>query len=319
MTVRFPAIEPYDSGMLDVGDGHQVYWECCGNPARQARALSARRPWLRLLAGPAAFLRSRRLPGRALRPARVRTQPAAGQRARRRPERQHHRPPDRRHRALRQLHGIEQLDRPGYLLGNAPSAWPTPRHTRSGSRAGAGARDAPTPAARSNGSPTTSAASSRASGTGSPPPCPTRCGTCRWSTPTPRCCSTPILPYASTRRGSGAPGKTRTSHSPPAISPSPRYEDPEFRLRFARLVTHYWRHAAFLEDGPAPPRRSDAERHPRHAHPRPLRRQQPSGDRLAAVQSWSTSQLQVIDDEGHGGGDKFTAAVTGALTHFAAT
>ena len=29
----FPAIEAYDSGMLDVGDGHQVYWECCGNPA----------------------------------------------------------------------------------------------------------------------------------------------------------------------------------------------------------------------------------------------------------------------------------------------
>ena len=29
---RFPPIEPYDSGMLDVGDGHRVYWECCGNP-----------------------------------------------------------------------------------------------------------------------------------------------------------------------------------------------------------------------------------------------------------------------------------------------
>ncbi|WJK38935.1 prolyl aminopeptidase [Solwaraspora sp. WMMA2056] len=25
-------IEPYDTGMLDVGDGHQVYWEVCGNP-----------------------------------------------------------------------------------------------------------------------------------------------------------------------------------------------------------------------------------------------------------------------------------------------
>jgi proline iminopeptidase len=24
--------EPYDSGMLDVGDGQQVYWECHGNP-----------------------------------------------------------------------------------------------------------------------------------------------------------------------------------------------------------------------------------------------------------------------------------------------
>src|ERR1700730_9546584 len=30
---RFPAIERYDSGMLEVGDGHHVYWECCGNPA----------------------------------------------------------------------------------------------------------------------------------------------------------------------------------------------------------------------------------------------------------------------------------------------
>lgn len=26
-------LEPYDSGMLDVGDGHRVYWETCGNPA----------------------------------------------------------------------------------------------------------------------------------------------------------------------------------------------------------------------------------------------------------------------------------------------
>ena len=28
----YPAIEPYQSGHLDVGDGHQVYWELCGNP-----------------------------------------------------------------------------------------------------------------------------------------------------------------------------------------------------------------------------------------------------------------------------------------------
>ncbi len=30
---RFPEIEPYESGMLDVGDGQQLYWEACGNPA----------------------------------------------------------------------------------------------------------------------------------------------------------------------------------------------------------------------------------------------------------------------------------------------
>jgi proline iminopeptidase len=28
----YPAIEPYDSGLLDVGDGHRVYWERCGTP-----------------------------------------------------------------------------------------------------------------------------------------------------------------------------------------------------------------------------------------------------------------------------------------------
>ncbi len=32
MAEPFPPIEPYDHGMLDVGDGNLVYWEACGNP-----------------------------------------------------------------------------------------------------------------------------------------------------------------------------------------------------------------------------------------------------------------------------------------------
>lgn len=28
----YPPIEPFESGMLDVGDSHRVYWELCGNP-----------------------------------------------------------------------------------------------------------------------------------------------------------------------------------------------------------------------------------------------------------------------------------------------
>ena len=28
----YPPIEPYRKGMLDTGDGHQIYWELCGNP-----------------------------------------------------------------------------------------------------------------------------------------------------------------------------------------------------------------------------------------------------------------------------------------------
>ncbi|HEU5223282.1 MAG TPA: prolyl aminopeptidase [Candidatus Lumbricidophila sp.] len=32
MRSLYPEIEPYETGMLDVGDGHRVYWETCGNP-----------------------------------------------------------------------------------------------------------------------------------------------------------------------------------------------------------------------------------------------------------------------------------------------
>jgi proline iminopeptidase len=32
MTEWYPPIEPYDRGLLDVGDGNLVYWETCGNP-----------------------------------------------------------------------------------------------------------------------------------------------------------------------------------------------------------------------------------------------------------------------------------------------
>ena len=28
----YPPIEPFRTGLLDVGDGHQLYWELCGNP-----------------------------------------------------------------------------------------------------------------------------------------------------------------------------------------------------------------------------------------------------------------------------------------------
>jgi proline iminopeptidase len=32
MTEQYPPIEPYEHGMLDVGDDNLVYWEACGNP-----------------------------------------------------------------------------------------------------------------------------------------------------------------------------------------------------------------------------------------------------------------------------------------------
>ncbi len=31
-TTLYPPIEPFETGMLDTGEGHQIYWELCGNP-----------------------------------------------------------------------------------------------------------------------------------------------------------------------------------------------------------------------------------------------------------------------------------------------
>ncbi len=54
----YPEIEPSHQGMLDVGDGHRVYWEVCGNPAgKPAIAMhggpgSGCTPWWRRLFNP---------------------------------------------------------------------------------------------------------------------------------------------------------------------------------------------------------------------------------------------------------------------------
>lgn len=39
MVEFYPPIEPYDQGLLDVGDGNLVYWETCGNPAGKSAVM----------------------------------------------------------------------------------------------------------------------------------------------------------------------------------------------------------------------------------------------------------------------------------------
>lgn len=59
---RFPEIEPFAHGMLDVGDGQLIHWETSGNPdGKPAVALhggpgSGSAPWLRALFDPEAYL-----------------------------------------------------------------------------------------------------------------------------------------------------------------------------------------------------------------------------------------------------------------------
>jgi proline iminopeptidase len=59
--VDYPEIEPDDRGLLDVGDGHRVYWETSGNPDGRAALLlhggpgSGSAPWQRRLFDPEAY------------------------------------------------------------------------------------------------------------------------------------------------------------------------------------------------------------------------------------------------------------------------
>jgi len=98
---------------------------------------------------------------------------------------------------------------------------------------------------------------------------------------------------------------------------NPRFDDPEFRLRFARLVTHYWSHAGFLAENQL---LHDAAIlngipgvliHGRYDVSSPLE----TAWRLS--NNWVTSKLCVINDAGHGGGEAFIGAIVDALTQFA--
>jgi len=100
--------------------------------------------------------------------------------------------------------------------------------------------------------------------------------------------------------------------------PDPRYEDPRFRMAFARLVTHYWHHAAFLEDGAL---LRDAGR--LHGIPGVLIHgridlSSPIDVPTQLHAAWAGSELIVIDEAGHGAGQpRVHRAVTSAIDHFA--
>ncbi|MBO3752035.1 prolyl aminopeptidase [Streptosporangiaceae bacterium NEAU-GS5] len=96
----------------------------------------------------------------------------------------------------------------------------------------------------------------------------------------------------------------------PGYAPDPRYEDPAFRMVFARLVTHYWSHAAWLEDGAL---LRDVRRLAgipgTLVHGR-LDISSPLDIPWRLSQAWPGSKLVVIDDAGHGTAH---AAMTEAL------
>jgi proline iminopeptidase len=316
MTGQFPPIEPFESGMLDVGDGHRVYWECCGNPSGK--------PALYLHGGPGsgcsvnqrrffdpdlyrAVLFDQRGSGRS-RP--LAGEPDADLGANTTP----HLIADIE--ALRRLHGVDRWVVFGTSWGTTLALAYAQAHP---DRVAALLLGFVTTTSRREVEWITE-------GVGRIFPREWE----RFAAAVPeRLRQLPLVdayaellfdPDPAVRDHAAREWCTwEDAHVSltPGHRPSPRYEDPEFRLRFARLVTHYWRHAAFLED-------------------EQLLRDAPTLNGIPGVlihgvydvsgpletawrlhKRWSTSRLHVLDDA-HGGGDTFVPTVLGALAEFAA-
>jgi len=103
----------------------------------------------------------------------------------------------------------------------------------------------------------------------------------------------------------------------PGHQPSPRYQDAEFRLRFARLVTHYWRHHAFLGEEQLIRDIAKLEGIPGVLISGRYDVSSPLETAWRLKKGWSSSELHILNDAGHGGGEQFLRLVVGSLNQLA--
>ena len=86
----------------------------------------------------------------------------------------------------------------------------------------------------------------------------------------------------------------------PGQAPDPRFEEPAFRMCFARLVTHYWSHAAFVPDGALLRDCAKLAGIPGVLIHGRLDVSSPLDIPWQLSRAWPGSRLVVVDDAGHG-------------------
>src|SRR5262249_48756589 len=106
-------------------------------------------------------------------------------------------------------------------------------------------------------------------------------------------------------RQAAAAASCRWGHAhvppPPAATPNPRYDDPEFRLAFARQVTHCWRHDSWLGPDEIVRNAGRLAGTPGWLIHGRLDLSSPLDAPWRIHQAWPGSELVILDDEGHGG------------------
>ncbi len=86
----------------------------------------------------------------------------------------------------------------------------------------------------------------------------------------------------------------------PGYAPNPRYRDPAFRLCFARLVTHYWSTGAFLPEGQIVRDAGNLADIPGVLIHGRLDISGPPDIPWELAKVWPDAELVVVDDAGHG-------------------
>ena len=104
----------------------------------------------------------------------------------------------------------------------------------------------------------------------------------------------------------------------PGWTPNPRYSDAAFRMTFARVVTHYFQHRAWLRDD-----QLLAEAHRLADIPGTLVHGRfdigsPADAAWQLAQAWPGAQLNLVDT-GHAGGEEMTTRLIEATNRFART
>lgn len=99
-------------------------------------------------------------------------------------------------------------------------------------------------------------------------------------------------------------------------APNPRYADPAFRMTFARVVTHYFHHGAWLADG-----QLLREAHRLAGIPAVLIHGRfdlggPVDTAWQLAHAWPGAELQLVGT-GHGGGNEMTARIVDATNRLA--
>jgi proline iminopeptidase len=106
----------------------------------------------------------------------------------------------------------------------------------------------------------------------------------------------------------------------PNWRPDSRYDDPVFRLRMARLVTHYWGHAAWLEEDVLVREAGKLAGIPGVLIHGRLDISSPPDTAWRMAQAWPDAELHLVEQEGHGASGSSTRdLVLNALDHFAQT